>query len=255
MTTTVLVLLASALADDASYRIGPGDTLEVRVYGEATLSGAFPVNEDGQVDYPLLGPVAVSGLTAGEAARALKERLGGGYIVDPDVSAWLGDYQSQPVQVLGAVADPGQYYLKGSTTVLQLLSQAGGVENEGVNEIRVTHGSKAGAVTVIDYERLVSEGADNINLVAGDVVFVPESVVHVMGQIDQPGELAFREGLTVSTCISAAGGALPTANLGKVYILRGEERIRVNVRHVLSGKAPDVAVEADDRIYVGESVF
>lgn len=252
---TVLVLLGTASADDASYRIGPGDTVEVRVYGEATLSGAFPVNEAGQVDYPLLGPVDVSGMTAAEVAGVLTEKLDGGYIVDPDVSAWLGTYQSQPVQVLGSVAEPGQYYLKGTTTVLQLLSEAGGVQNEGVNEIRITHGAKAGEVTVIDYERLVAEGADNITLVAGDVVFVPESLVYVMGQIDKPGEISFREGLTVSTCISAAGGALPTANLGKVYILRGDERIRVNVRHVLSGKAQDVAVEADDRIYVGESIF
>ncbi len=55
--------------------------------------------------------------------------------------------------------------------------------------------------------------------------------------------------------ISCSEPSVAVATTGKVYILRGDERIRVNVRHVLSGKAKDVAVEADDRIYVGESVF
>ncbi len=250
-----ILLVTAAEAKDQGYKVGAGDVLEIRVYGEPTLSGSFPVGEDGHLDYPLLGPVTVTGLTAAEVATTLTEHLSAGYIMDPDVSAWLGSYQSQPVQVLGSVAQPGQYFLKGATTVLQLLSEAGGVQNGGVNEIRVTHAAQAGAVSVIDYERLVSEGADNITLTAGDVVFVPESLVYVMGQIDAPGEIAFREGLTVANCLAAAGGALPTANLGKVYILRGDDRIRVNVRHVLSGKTPDVAVEAGDRIYVGESIF
>ena len=76
-----------------------------------------------------------------------------------------------------------------------------------------------------------------------------------MGQVNKPGQVPFRDDLTVSTCIAAAGGALETASLGRVVIMRGDERITVNVRRILSGKDEDVPVRSGDRVFVSESVF
>ena len=196
-------------AVDAQYRIGPGDTLQVKVYGERELSGSFPVNDAGELVFPLLGTLTVSGLTASEIDALLTERLGAGFIVDPNVTAWLDAYLSQPVQVLGAVAEPGLYYLKGPTTVLQMLSEAGGVEQEGVTEVRITHSEQEGDVTALPYEQLLASGEGNITLRGGDIVFVPASRVYVMGQVAEPGDIAFHEDLTISTCIAAAGGGSP----------------------------------------------
>ena len=237
------------------YRVGPGDVVQVQVYGETALTGPFPVNDAGALDFPLLGSVAVQGLTGNEIADLLRARLGAGYINEPTVTAWLSGYKSQPVQVLGAVAKPGQYYLHGTTTVLQILGEAGGVNRGGANEIRITRGSETEDVTVVPYELLVSQGKGNLTLEGGDVVFVPESLVSVMGQVAKPGDVAYRDDLTVSTCIAAAGGALPTANLGRVFILRDGQRTRVNIRKVVSGKVDDPDVESGDRIFVGESAF
>ena len=246
---------ATASSPGSQYRIGAGDTLQVQVYGEESLSGPFPVNDGGALDFPLLGPIEVAGLTALEAAELLRARLGDGFIVEPNVTAWLDSYQSQPVQVLGAVAKPGLYYLKGSTTVLEILSEAGGASIEGVNEVRITRGGEEGDVTVVPYDHLLGRGEGNLELKGGDIVFVPESLVTVMGQVNKPGDISLRDDLTVSDCIAAAGGAHETANLGRVWILRGDERIRVNVRKVLAGKAEDVRVQAGDRVFVGESAF
>ena len=189
-----------------------------------------------------------------QMARTAHE-VGDGFIVEPNVTAWLDAYQSQPVQVLGAVAKPGLYYLKGATTVLEILSEAGGASIEGVNEVRITRGGEEGDVTVVPYEDLLGRGEGNLKLKGGDIVFVPESLVTVMGQVNKPGDISLRDDLTVSDCIAAAGGAHETANLGRVWILRGEEGIRVNVRKVLAGKAENVRVLAGDRIFVGESAF
>ncbi len=257
------LVVAPAFADepapvprpDSGYRVGPGDVLQVRVYGESGLTGGFPVGEAGNLDFPLIGPIQVSGMTAADVAILLRDQLGDGFIVEPNVSVWLDSYNSQPVQVLGAVAKPGMYYLKGSTTLLQLLGEAGGVKSAGIREIRVTRGKDGGSLTLIPYEQLIDAGSGNIELMGGDVVMVPESLVSVMGSVGKPGEVAYREQLTVSMAIAAAGGAAPTANLGRVFILRGDARIRVNVRKVLSGKLPDVAVEPGDRIFVKESAF
>lgn len=237
------------------YRVGVGDELQVLVYGEASLSGTFPVTEAGALNYPLLGAVPVRGLTANEVKALLEARLTPGYLVNPNVTVWVASYRSQPVQVLGDVARPGLYFLRGPTSVLDILSEAGGVNHGGANEVRLNHGGAEGALTVLSYDELVSQKVPAPELAAGDIVVVPPSVLTVMGQVSKPGEIAFRSGMTISQCIAAAGGALPVANLGNVTILRGTETIRVDVRRILRGKAADVVVQPGDRVYVNESVF
>jgi protein involved in polysaccharide export with SLBB domain len=152
------------------------------------------------------------------------------------------------------VRSPGQYFLRGATTLLDLLSSAG-IGDSGVDEVRVTRGGEGGETTRISYARLLADGSGNLQLSGGDIVFVPESLIVIMGQVGDPGELAFREGMTVATAVAAAGGALPTANLGRVYLLRGEERQRVNLRKVMSGRHTDVPLKPGDRVVVRESVF
>jgi polysaccharide biosynthesis/export protein len=239
---------------DRLYRIGPGDVLQVQVYGEGTLTGPFPVDDAGQLDFPLIGALPVSGLSAAEVATLLRGRLSPGYLVNPNVTVWIASYRSQPVQVLGGVAKPGVYFLRGPTTVMQILSEAGGVDTDGVNEVRLTHSGRDDHSVVIPYDRLLADSSTDVALAAGDIVFVPQSVISVMGLVGKPGEIAFREGLTLSTCIASAGGTLPTADLGRVYILRGDKRIRFSLRKILSGKAADVVLQPGDKVYVGESI-
>lgn len=233
------------------YLIGAGDVLQIQVYGEPELSGTFPVNVAGELDYPLLGAVNVQGMRASDVVALLKGRLMPNYLVNPHVTVWLSAYNSQPVQVLGAVAKPGVYFLRGPTSVLQILSEAGGV-SQNVNEVRITH-RQDDAVQSVPYDQLLSQNIDNNILQSGDVIYVVQSLVSVMGEVHKPGEISYRTGLTVSDCIAAAGGALPTAALGQIYIVRGETRIRVNLRKILNGKSSDVAVMPGDRIFVQES--
>ncbi len=247
----------TAAADPApmGYAVGPGDTLYVQVYGEDSLTGAVPVSDTGAIDFPLLGSVQVAGLTAPDVAELLHRRLAAGFILDPEVTVRIDSFGSQPIQVLGAVDKPGVYYVRGTTTVLEMLTQAGGVLGEGVNEVRVTQASQGGEVMVMPFVSLVSEGRGNIEVHGGDVIFVPETLVYVMGEVQKPGSVAYRDELTVSRCIAAAGGAAQGANLGRVWILRGDTRIRVNVRRILKGKADDVFVESGDQIFVESSVL
>lgn len=239
----------------AAYLIGAEDVLQVAVYGEPSLSGQMPVDATGAIDVPLIGRVAVTGRNAVAVGVEISERLRAGYITNPNVTVSVASYRSQPVQVLGAVAKPGVYFLRGPTTLMQLLSEAGGVATAGVNEVRVSRGDKSDTVAVIAYEQLLRGGAADRPLSGGDIVFVPQSLVSVMGQVGKPGEVSFRDGLTVSQCVAAAGGALPTAALGNLYILRGDKRLRVNLRRILAGTADDLVLQAGNRLYVPESAF
>lgn len=249
----MLLLTWTASAASARYEVGPGDVLQVQVYGEPDLSGEFPVDDGGALDFPLLGQVDVSGLTASEIGEKLRAALADGYVNSPRVTTSLDGFGSQPVQVLGAVEKPGTYFLDGPTSVMDLLGEAGGVKLAGVDEVRITH--ESGEVEAIAYERLVASGAGDIQLRGGDVVFVPEQVVSVMGEVRQPGNVGYQESLTISSCIAAAGGALTTANLRNVTILRAGQSTRVNLRRVLKGRAEDVPVKPGDRVFVGEAAF
>ena len=177
-----------------------------------------------------------------------------GYLLNPNITVSVADYHSQSVQVLGAIARPGVYYLRGPTTVLQILGEAGGLSRDGIDAVKISHGGQGDPGTVVPYDQLLATGAGAIMVTSGDVVSVPQSLLTVMGQVGKPGEVTFREGLTISQAIAAAGGASPGADLARVYILRGDKRIRVSLRKILSGKAIDVLVQVGDRIFVGESI-
>ncbi len=252
-----LVPVAGWASEDAEtlYRIGPGDVVTIQVYGEEDLSDQYAVSSTGEIDFPLIGMMYVEGRTTTEISAALGRRLMQGYIKNPHVTVSVSTYASQPVQVHGAVSRPGMYFLQGPTTVLQILSLAGGASGEGLDEVRITRGGEDGETIIVTAEMLLVSGPDATMVAAGDVVFVPQSLVSIMGHVGKPGEITFREGLMLSSALAAAGGALPTGNMRKVHVLRGDIRIQVNVRKILAGKISDFPLEAGDRVIVKQSVF
>ncbi len=248
------VSLAYQLSRQALYRVGPGDILAVQVFGEKDLTGPYPVSSSGEVDFPLLGVLSVDKLTTEEISKAIAQRLGQGYLNNPHVTVSVDTYASQPVQVMGAVGKPGLYFLQGPTTVLQMLSMAGGIAADGVDEVRISRRGEDKPL-VVPFEKLLSEGGVAMMLEAGDVVFVAQGIISVLGMVGKPGEITFRDGLTLSSALAAVGGPLTTANLRKVFVLRGDARIQVNVKRILDGKSTDFLLEPGDRVFVPEGVF
>src|SRR5262249_16351460 len=112
-------------ADDDNYHIGPGDQLKFFVWKEPDLSGELQVRFDGKVTIPLLGDVEALGRTpeqlAADVAKALKR-----FLAAPQVTVGLVGSASARFFVLGQVTRPGDYPLRGRTTVLQGLALAGG---------------------------------------------------------------------------------------------------------------------------------
>lgn len=242
----------------AGYQVGPGDVIKVQIYNEADLSGSYPVGETGGIDLPLVGIYTVAGQDVEEIARGLTEVLEKDFLVDPQVSVQVETFASRKVKVMGAVRKPGVFPLTGEDTLLDVLAAAGGVVTERSSaEVQVKR-ARTGELEplIIKLDDLMSRGEGNIELRAGDTVYVPEGVfVYVSGQVAKPGQINWRDGLTVRQAIVAAGGPMKTANLRKAYILRGGERVGVNLRRVLKGKDPDVPMQQGDQLFVDESVF
>lgn len=157
--------------------LGPGDVFIVRVYGEEELSGSHQVAPDGTIDFPLLGSVEVSGLeptmVADELQRLLKER---DLLRDPHVSVYVEEYASKRISVVGAVANPGAFPLEPGMTVVQAISMAGGFSSLADRDGTVVT-RRANGETVryrVPVAKVTKGQAEDIEVAAGDIIFVPE---------------------------------------------------------------------------------
>ena len=264
---------AAAAASDTDTggdsQIGPGDVLEIAVFGLPELGRKVRVAQDGTISLPLLGNFAIAGTSVLEAERAIAGMLASRRLVnDPQVSIFVEEFVSRTVSVQGAVAKPGSYPMKGRSTLLDLLGAAGGLDDRYGDEILILR--DAGGTTTkiaIDSDLLISQGdaASNVALVPGDIVMVPQARefrVYVTGAVVRPGPVEYlsSEGITVLQAITAAGGPTERANFGSVSISRrlpdgSAERIKVNANKIQRGKAADLPLERNDTIVVGEWFF
>ncbi len=242
----------------ADYRVGVGDVLKIEVYDEPDLCGSFQVRHGGSIVFPLIGEMNVAGSTIDLVGRTLSDELGERYLVDPHVKVEVETYGSQQVQILGAVAKPGVFFLEGHTTVLELLALAGGVVSEkSIKEIRLNRKVNGHLeMKSLKLDQLLGEGIGDEPLLAGDVVNVVEGlVVYVSGQVERSGAVQFWDGLTVSRALSEAGGPKEFARMREAYVLRDGERITFNLRRVLKGRDEDILLQPEDQLVIQESIF
>ena len=131
-------------------RIGPLDTLHVRVFGVDELDGDYQVDALGNIKMPLVSEVSAQGYTAFEFAKVLEQRLGETYLQDPDVTVSIVESQGQEITIEGAVRKPGVYPVEGQLSLLQAIAISGG-PSESANPrkvaiFRVIDGEKKAAV-------------------------------------------------------------------------------------------------------------
>ena len=212
---------------DREYRVGPKDVLDITVYRESDLSGKFGVSANGFISFPMIGQVKAQGRTTGEIVDAMEHLLSQGYLVKPQVTVGVAVYQSQQVLVLGAVQSPGHFYLGGKTTLLEMLSRAGGLSHDGGRShflvlFRQTtpQGAKGRSPAEdvqamrIDLERLLDQGdmTRNVSLRGQDVIYVPKPAsILVFGEVKNPGPILLSgKSMTLIEAISKAGGSMKT---------------------------------------------
>jgi len=253
----------------SDYRIGPKDLLDISVFGLDELTKTVRVSEDGKISLPLVGEVEVEGITKTELEKKLGQLLEEKYLQNPQVTVFISEYQSKRVSVLGAVRNPGPYELLGRRTLLQVISQAGGITNESGKEIIVIREVEDGVSTSlkISIEDLFLKGDARLNipLQPDDIVNIPiDRIVniYVFGQVRNPGALGVRKSNipTLLQAIGQAGGFSERASKGKVLIKRIDEngkeiKMKVNVKSIIKGKRRDIRLLENDVVIVPETVF
>jgi protein involved in polysaccharide export with SLBB domain len=170
-------LIPPAQPVDVTSGLNSGDTFEVRVFGEEDVGGSFQVQEDGSIVFPLLGRLEVLGKTQGQLAGMLEQQLADGYLRDPQVTVVLTARENLEVSVLGQVQKPGTFAYVEKLTLVQAVSDAGGLtEIAHKRRVKLTRRTAAGQETFEVSIPAITEGRESdIPLQPGDIVFVPES--------------------------------------------------------------------------------
>jgi polysaccharide export outer membrane protein len=159
-------------------RIGIDDTFDVRVYGEPELTGTYRVANDGSIDFPLAGRLAVAGLRTGEIQTLLVDKLRDGILKNPQITVTVKERNSQKITVFGQVQKPGQVGYYPNMTIVDAIASAGGftaiAAKNSVNLRREVSGKiETHIFPVAD----ITEGrSQNVMVLPGDVLVVDERV-------------------------------------------------------------------------------
>ncbi len=111
--------------EDDSYRLGPGDLLDVRVFNRPELGREVRITNQGRIRLPFLQEIQAACLTEAQLAQLITEKYKK-YLRDPQIDVFVKEYKSQPVAVIGSVATPGRFQLQRRVRLVELLTFSGG---------------------------------------------------------------------------------------------------------------------------------
>jgi polysaccharide export outer membrane protein len=206
----------------ADYVIGPGDGINIQLFGNQNNEFFLTVNRDGTVNIPEIGPVNVSGLTFTQMRDTLNQRVTE-QMIGVRASITLGELRSIRVLLLGDVERPGSYSVNGLATIMNALYAGGGIKRIG--SLRNIELRRDGAtVATLDLYDLLLRGdtRGDARLQAGDAIFVPPigAQVTVDGEVRRPAIYETKNEDTIAELIALAGGLNARANRTAVRLER-----------------------------------
>jgi polysaccharide export outer membrane protein len=262
-TAAVPTAIAGSRAETAAsdLEIGSGDLLEIAVFGAPDISKQVRVTSSGEISLPLIGTLKVAGLTPRQAEKLVEKKLhDGDYVVDPHVSIFEKEYQTQGISILGEVQKPGIYPMLGSHTLLDVIAAAGGTTAKAGNHVSITHRDRSRSVQTLTLKGNESDStSNNPEVFPGDTVVIQKAgIVYVVGEVRMPGGFVMdKPQLTVLQALAMAQGATPTAKLDGARLIRksGDQReeLPIELKKILASKSPDVNLQPDDILFVPNS--
>lgn len=162
-----------------STTLGRGDVFSLEIVGEKDLPKEYQIASDGTVDIPYVHRITAAGLEPQEVARLVREKLVELKILtDPSVIVSVREYNSKRITVLGQVQKPGSFSFLPGLTLVQAISQAGGLNSiANRDRVNLTRKDKQASTTVVLSLDAITEGrSPDIPLQAGDQIYVHERI-------------------------------------------------------------------------------
>jgi polysaccharide export outer membrane protein len=246
------------LLADSNVKLGPGDLVEVSVFGVPDLATKTRITGAGDIYLPLIDYVHVADLTTDEAQDLIQKRLeDGGFVRGAHVSIFVDESASQAVMMVGEVNHPGPYPAIGNRRLFDMISTAGGLTDKAGRAVTIErHGDPADKLELTLSSSLAEDTKNNVDVYPGDTIIVSRAgIVYVVGDVGHPsGFLIEDTQLSVLKALALAGGSTRTSSLGKSRILRqtpnGVQEIPIDMKKVLYAKAPDVALVKGDVLFI-----
>lgn len=241
----------SALRD----AVGPGDVLQISVFGSPDLSAEVVVGDNGQISLPLVGSIAVENKSSTEIATLYADRLVRGlYVKEPRVSVQVRQQRSRQISVLGEVQKPGRYPLQGRTSIVDALSLAGGLTSRADKVVtllrRDAQGQEQEKLFVfplrLDDASTVARQTLEQELQADDVVYVGvQKVFYIYGEVRRPGMYPLEGDINVMRALSISGGVTERGTTRRIKITREQS----------SGKTIELRASISEPIKPGDVIF
>lgn len=256
----------TAAEDPAVYRLGAKDLVAIQVIEEPRLTVERRVTDSGSLILPLVGELEVAGLTPAEAAARLAGELEASFLQRASVNLRVIEFRSRPISIIGAVRKPGTLEFSGRWSLLNALTEAGGLaEGHGdvVHVLRRSNNGLHDQLTISIDDLLVrADPSVNIPIFSNDVISIPTAApvtIYLMGEVGSTGAMTFRTNQkpTLLTAIAQAGGLTKRA-ASKITVKRQRDdgtryEIVVRYKRLLSGDEEDLPLSDGDLIVVKES--
>ncbi|MDP5200729.1 SLBB domain-containing protein [Flavobacterium sp. DG2-3] len=214
------------MATPMNYILGPGDELQVTVYGVQEYNGTLPVSVEGKISIEYVGQITVSGMTIEAATQKIKASIARVYSTvrsgQSQVSVSLGKIRTIKITVVGG-KQPGNYSISSLATVYNALHLAGGPgKNGSYRNIELIRNNKV--YKNIDVYRFLVKGdqSDNIALKENDVIRIPaySQRVTVEGEVKRPGVFEMKKGESFSDLLNFASGFNEFAYTASVNVIQ-----------------------------------
>jgi polysaccharide export outer membrane protein len=259
----LFIMLVPLLAFGWDYTIGEGDTLSISVWGEKDLSlAAAKVRPDGKITTPALGEVKAAGLTPQELQAALTAKLKA-IVKNPVVTVIVTEITNNKLYIFGGGIKSGVYPLTQRTTLLQVLCMTENAKNADLKRAYVLRNTKK---VKEDFTKLFIDGdtSEDVAVEPNDVIFIPthaDKNIYVMGAVNIPKSIEYREGLTTIEAILDAGGFTKFADQNDTVIYRREGGKEISIpvkikKLVKDGNlSQNAKLKPGDYVVVKEGIF
>lgn len=246
----------------ADYQIGEGDSLDIAVWGVKELNFPVKVRPDGKITVPGLGEVVASGMAPSTLQTHLAVRLKE-LVKNPIVTVTVREITNSKVYIFGSGVKAAVYDLSRRTTLLQLLCTLPDVKTA---DLRNSYLLRGGQKVKTDLYRLFTLGdiGQDLLLESNDSLFIPlltDRSVYVLGAVNTPKAIEYREGMKVMEAILESGGFNKFANQNEVLVRRksgaNEQSLEVKAKKLFKDGdlSQNIELKPGDYVLVKESFF
>jgi len=256
----LMVLPPRSQAGD--YVVGEGDVLDIYVWGVKELNVSVKVRPDGKITLPGIGDVKASGFTPPGLQKSLGEKLKE-LVKNPNVTVTVKEITNSKVYIFGGGVKSAAYDLNRSTTLLQLLCNIGDVKSADLKRAYILRNGK---MIKAGFHKLFINGdtSEDMAIESNDSIYIPlllDKSIYVLGAVNAPKFIEYRDGMTVMQAILEAGGFSKFAKQNDTTILRNEGGkeviIQVKAKDILNDGdlSQNLKLKPNDYVMVKEGMF